>query len=61
MEKKGPMHSSKTAAMLGMRSKKLGFQLNHGKKLMSDMTVTLNTTQPLLSGSSNKSQSSESQ
>lgn len=55
------MHSSKTAAMLGMRSKKLGFQLNHGKKLMSDMTVTLNTTQPLLSGSSNKSQSSESQ
>lgn len=61
MEKKGPIHSSKTAVMLGMRSKKLGFQLNHGKNLMSDTTLTLNTTQPLLSGRSNKSQSSESQ
>lgn len=61
LEKKGPMHSSKRAVMLGMRSKKLGFQLNHGKNLMSDMTVTLNTTQPLLSGRSNKNRSSESQ
>lgn len=54
LEKKGPIHSSKTAVMLGMRSKKLGFQLNHRKNLMSDTTVTLHTTQPLLSGRSNQ-------